>query len=42
MKYLCNGKIINPYPRIIRWAFIDSSGAGDVSGAGSHVQYILI
>jgi hypothetical protein len=37
MKYLCNGKIINPYLGIVRYAFIDSSGAGDIGGAGSHI-----
>jgi hypothetical protein len=37
MKYLCNGKVINLYPGIVRWAFINSLGAGDIGGAGSHV-----
>jgi hypothetical protein len=37
MKYLCNGKVINPYPGIVRWAFIDNSETGDIGGAGNHV-----
>ena len=37
MKYLCNGKIINFYPGIVRWAPIDSLKIGDIGGAGSHV-----